>query len=304
VTVTLVALDADGRLVKSYNGTADLSTTDTGATLPQTVTFKNGKASFEVTFAAAGKPTLTATDHANSALTVTATVNVAAPLVATQYVLRVQGDGPRHGRVEAGAPVTVTMAALNADGRLVKSYNGTADLATTDAGATLPESVTFKNGKASFQVTFAAAGQPTLTATDHANSALTVTATVNVAAPAVATQYALRVQGKGPRLGRVQAGVPVTVMLAALDADGRLVKSYNGTADLATTDTEATMPQTVTFKNGKARFQVTFAAAGQPTLTATDHDNPALTATATVNVSAQGTSRSGKLARGRSRWRS
>src|SRR5438874_11831566 len=71
----------------------------------------------------------------------------------------------------AGAPFSVTVAAVDADGAPVSSYGGTVHFSSTD-GATavvLPADATLTNGQRTFSVTLATAGSQSLTASDTAN---------------------------------------------------------------------------------------------------------------------------------------
>ena len=70
------AVDANSLPVPSCTATGTVTSSDTAATLPASVTFVNGRAMFPVTFATAGPQTLTLTDSADS-LTVTAPTTVA-----------------------------------------------------------------------------------------------------------------------------------------------------------------------------------------------------------------------------------
>ncbi len=272
VTVQLLAESANNHLATGYDGTADLSSSDAGATLPATVTFNHGHATIQVTFATAGQQNVTATDSADGSITGTATTNVVTPDVATHFVLSMPSGAT------AGKPVTVQVVAEDAQNFPVKDYDGTADVSSSDGGATLPASLTFKNGHASFQVTFATPGLQTVTATDSTTSSLTGTASTNVATPAAATHFVLYMsQG-------VSIGSPTTVQIVAEDAQNHEVSSYNGTANLTSSDPGATLPATVTFNNGEAHFQVTFATGNQQTVTATDQTDATLTGSATTNV--------------------
>ncbi|MCY2990686.1 MAG: hypothetical protein NTY19_22830, partial [Planctomycetota bacterium] len=272
VTVQLVALDAQRHLVSSYTGTVSMTSSDANATLPTSVTFAQGRASFEVTFATAGSQTLTVTDSNEATLTGQATTNVVAPAAATQLAVHLPQDVP------TGVAVTVQLVALDAQRHLVSSYAGTVNVSSSDATATLPASVTFQQGRASFVVTFATAGSQTLTVTDSQDATLTGQATTNVVAPAVATQLAVQLPPTVP------TGVAVTVQLVALDAQRHLVSNYSGTVNVSSSDTNATLPASVTFKNGYASLAVTFTTVGSQTLTVTDSANSSLSGQATTNV--------------------
>jgi hypothetical protein len=67
--VEVVALDANNQIVPTYTGTVHFTSSDSGATLPSDYTFTaadDGMHLFSVTFATAGKQTLTATDTTTS----------------------------------------------------------------------------------------------------------------------------------------------------------------------------------------------------------------------------------------------
>jgi hypothetical protein len=111
-------------------------------------------------------------------------------------------------------------------------------------------------------VTFATAGSQSLSVRGGAAGDITGTVTTTVTAAPVVTRFAVML----PRA--VPVGVPVTVTLLALDAQGRPVPSHGGTATLTSTDAAATLPATITFVNGRATARVVFATLGQQTLSA------------------------------------
>ncbi len=81
--VEVVALDAHNHIVTNYTGTVHLTSSDSGAILPNDFTFSatdGGMHLFSVTFATAGKQTLTATDTTTATLTGQANVFVLAQL--------------------------------------------------------------------------------------------------------------------------------------------------------------------------------------------------------------------------------
>jgi hypothetical protein len=276
VTVTMLAQDAENHLLSTYAGTANLTTSDAAATIPASVTFSGGKATFQVTFATTGQQTITATDSASGSPVGTATTNVAAADTVTHFVVSLSP-----GATE-GTPVTVRVVAEDAQNHIVSNFTGTVDISSSDAGATLPASVTFTNGKAAFfQATFATPGLQTITVTDSSDSSITGVGSTNVATPAVVTHYVVSI-----RPG-VADGMSVTVHLVAEDAENHVVSDYNGTANLSTTDGTATLPTSVTFVNGRATFQMTFATQGQQSVTATDSGSSSIAGTGTTYVGDQ-----------------
>ena len=134
----LLAEDAENFVVPGYSGTANLSSSDAGATLPSTVTFQNGHASFQISFATAGLQSVTATDSVNSALTGTASTNVVTAATATHFVVALpQG-------VAVGSPTTVQLLAEDAQNRIVTGYTGTANLTSSDPMSHCPRRRHFK----------------------------------------------------------------------------------------------------------------------------------------------------------------
>ncbi|MBM4012197.1 MAG: hypothetical protein FJ286_12590 [Planctomycetes bacterium] len=251
----LAAVDAAGLPVLGYSGSATISSSDTAATLPSTVTLVNGTAFVPVTFRTAGSQTLTATDSADAARAASATTTVAAPLVATKLMVLM----PTQTR--AGVPTTVAALAVDAGGRVVTTFNGTATVASTDTAATLPLiEVIFKAGRATFQVTLATAGRQSVTVASLSDPKVSGTASTTVVAPSTLASFAVVMPP------RVLAGEPVRAGVIAMDASGRLIPGYNGTATVTSSDPGAILPGTVTFLNGRAVVRVTFATAGDQTV--------------------------------------
>jgi len=255
--MTAVALDAAGRTVPSFNGSATVTSSDGAASLPLIeVSFKNGRALFAVTFATAGPQTVTVTSLADSAMTATASTAVTAPPTLGSFLVLM----PR--RVDAGKPVNVTIVAADAAQRPIPRFSGTAMLTSSDSAATLPASVNLVNGRATARVTFFTSGSQSLAVRGGAAGAIVATAATEVVATPVATAFAFRL----PKA--VAVGVPVNVTIVAVDAQGRTVPSFSGTATLASSDTAATLPP-VRFVAGRAVVRVTFGTLGEQRLTVT-----------------------------------
>lgn len=184
--MTAVALDAAGRPVPTFTGSATVSSSDGAASLPLIeVIFRNGRASFAVTFATAGRQTVSlrmlsgdpsARMSARASTLVTASPTLAAFLVAM----------PR--RVDAGKPVSVSIVAVNAQGRPVPTFSGTATLSSSDSAATLPSSVRFLGGRATVRVTFGTLGEQTLTVTSGPSVGGSISGTAKTQVAEVVTQ--------------------------------------------------------------------------------------------------------------------
>lgn len=256
--VTVLAVDAAGRPVSSFNGSATVASSDSAASLPLVeVLFKSGRATFEATFATAGRQTLTVTSLGDSKVTGTAATTVAAPQTLASFLVMVPP------RVLAGTAVNIAIIAMDANKRPIPSYAGSATLVSSDTAATLPVSVTFKAGRAVARVTFATTGSQSLTVRGGVAGDVAGTATTAVAPAPVAAKLAVML----PRA--VPAGTPILAMLVALDAQGKPVPNFTGTASLASSDAAARLPTSVTFVNGRAVARVVFSTLGEQTLTAT-----------------------------------
>jgi len=264
--VVLMALDANGRSVPAFDGEVSFTSSDEAATLPETISFRRGRAVVEVTFGTEGEQTLTATSGELSAEAAT-TVAPQPEVAGFEIMLREQ--------VVAGQTTWGVVVAVDADGEAIRDFSGSASVASSDEAATLPETLQFRRGRAYFQVAFATLGEQQLTVSA---GGLEATASTTVGeAPAVAS-ISLWLPGK------VIAGLPTIAQLVARDAEGRPVRGFSGTLDVSSSDAEAAFPSTVEFVNGIALLRVTFATVGEQTLTASDPSNPDLVATGSTDV--------------------
>jgi hypothetical protein len=257
-SVTALAVDASGRPVPTFNGTATVTSSDPAASLPLIeVSFKNGRSTFQVTFATAGSQTVTAASLSDSAVSGTGRTTVIAPPVLASFFMLAPP------RVVAGAPVSVAIVALDANKRPIPDYSGTATLVSSDPAATLPSTVTFKGGRAVARVTFGTPGSQTVSVWGGVGGDILATASTTVVAVPVVSTFGVLL----PRA--VPAGVPVVATVVALDAQGRPVPTFTGTASLASSDQAAKLPPTVTFVNGRALVRIMFTTLGEQTLTVT-----------------------------------
>jgi len=135
-----------------------------------------------------------------------------------------------------------------------------------------------------FQVTLAATGSQTILATDTTTSSIAGQEALTVEAVGSVTHFGV------VALGPAVAGFPTPVLVVALDASNNVVAGYTGTVHFTSTDGSATLPADYTFvaaDNGSHLFWVTFATAGNQTLTATDTASSSLTGSVTDQVFAQ-----------------
>jgi len=148
ITVTVRAIDNGGKTVPSYSGTIQFTSTDTGATIPQSYTFveeDEGVHTFTagVTLTAAGQMNITVSDgkiSGSKAITVAAgpaasfTLNLSPVLTTT------------------GEPITASVKVWDAFGNLAENYKGPVSFTSTDALAALPGTYFFTPDDAGIHV--------------------------------------------------------------------------------------------------------------------------------------------------------
>jgi len=184
--ITVSAVDNSGQVAPGYTDTVTLTTSDSfPGVLPANYTFTScdrGMHTFAgVTLFTAGAQTLTAHDTADSTIMGGATVAVvAAPADHLQITAP--------PTALSGAPLDVTLAALDPFGNVDMNYAGTATWTSsdTDPGVLLPADYTFQASDSGMHifpagVALITVGDQTLTATDTV-SGITGNATVTVGA--------------------------------------------------------------------------------------------------------------------------
>ena len=226
VRALIMAVGADNRPA-SFTGDVSLSSSDEAAVLPETVSLSRGRAFVSVTFKTAGEQTLSLSSGGETPLTGSDSTRVGEPIVATQLVIRM----PESTRV--GAPARVMLMALDANGRSVPNFSGDVSFTSSDEAATLPETVTFVRGRAVATVTFGTAGEQTLTAKA---GDLTAEAVTTVAAQPVVADFRIELRSE------VVASETTQVRVVAVDPDGAVIRDFSGSATVASSDANATLP--------------------------------------------------------------
>ena len=224
VAVTISALGADGQVLKTFVGSATLTTDDANATLPHLATFAaagEGKTTVTAKFHDRGNHQIVASDaQARGAASVAVTNGPAGSLVLSGVP----------ANATAGEVVTTTLTARDAFGNAAWDFTGTVELSTNDAHASLPNAVTFTagdKGARSVPVIFATAGSGTVTARSGALQDAHTAAVKN--APA-----ALLELRNAP--AEATSGDTVDLEVAARDRFGNLAIDYTGTVHVATAD--------------------------------------------------------------------
>jgi hypothetical protein len=162
-----------------------------------------------------------------------------------------------------GKPVSVTVFAFGSGTSYDPTYNGVAQLTSTDSAAVLPASVTLTGGVGTALVTFNTGGTQTITATDLGHLLAPSTSypfTVSTATHLVVTQPTAAVDG-----------VAFTGTVEAEDAAGNLDATYHGMATVTSSD-NAAMPDSVqvNLTAGVGTFTYTFLTPGNQSLIVVD----------------------------------
>ncbi len=175
------------------------------------------------------------------------------------------------GATNPGAPVTITVKALDPYNNVVTGYRGTVHFASSDPMAALPANYTFTaadNGVHTFTVTLQTLGRQPLTVSDTATPAIAGGTVVTVMAAPVAS--ALLVAGFP---ARANGGQPGSITVTARDAMGNTLTGYRGTVHFVSSDPQAVLPADYTFTaadNGVHTFMATLNTIGTQSITALD----------------------------------
>jgi len=294
--VVVTAEDASNRVATGFDDTVSLSSSDPTATgtatlgstlaaLPLSYPFvasDHGVHIFQVSLTKQGSDSVQASDMTSTTVmlgSASTTVNPA-PTLAQLVVVT-----PETAAV--GVPTRVVVEALDGSGHVLRNFNGTVTLMTSDASPAvtgLPSTYTFvasDHGVHSFQVTFqtpdpSSSMPTTVTATD---GSVTDQASLLVYPATTATHFAIFAEGPAV------AGSVTEVVVKALNASNQVVTGYDGTVTLGSSDMTATASATSggtqtalsTFSYpfsatdaGVHTFYVTFGTTGPQTLTVGD----------------------------------
>jgi hypothetical protein len=285
-SVTVTAVDALGNPVPGFLGTVDLDFTPAGSTALNLLS--------QYTFTAAdnGQHTLlfsnltqvgagTLSVFAVGMPTKTAPLTVV-PGALSQYVFSAPATIP------AGTPFSFTITAEDKFGNIETGYTGTVHFSAlaNDTQAVLPADYTFTaadTGTHTFTATLtrtAGATSPFIAATDVATG---VRSSANiVVTPLAAVSLSMSVASTTP------TGIPLSVVVSAVDRFGNAGTGYTGTVHFASSDPQAVLPADYTFTAadaGSHTFTATLQTAGTQTLSATDTAHPAFSSQAQISAS-------------------
>lgn len=189
--------------------------------------------------------------------------------------------------------VGLSVAAVDADNRLVRDYTGTWSFSSTDGAAGLPGSYTLKTddyGTKDFNILISQAGTFTVTVKDAAGHTGTVKLVADALEPAIVTSYA---QSKDDTGAAIKNTIDLTVHVQ--DQAERDIPNYTGTLTFtgASLPAGATLPTIADYTYtaddaGVHKFKAvgpfpTGLPGPKYTITATDTVNSALTASAKLS---------------------
>jgi len=259
VTLTVAAIDASGSVVTAYQGTAQLASDDTAATVDLVFGAADG-GSKNTQFATdvAGTITVSVKDKTNANLTGLISLHTKNG-AATK--LQIKGLA---SSASAGDALPFAVTALDAKGNAVKDYTGQVTVTSDDAAAVLPAAYTYvsaDSGSHTFGVALATSGTRTVTVSDgtlgdHAS----VTVSHGSAAQFVIDQLA----------SEAIAGASQGFRVTARDRFGNLVTNHAGPVTLGSTDPAASFGAPGAFSGGQASMSVTFATIGAQTVLVSD----------------------------------
>ena len=263
--VTVSAFGTDTSPDSTYNGVVHLSSSDTAAVLPASVTVTGGVGNAMITFNTGGTQTITATDAANLLTPGTSypfTVSTATHLVVTAPATAVTGTA-----------ITGTVKAENASGAVDSTYSGTSNLTSSDnAAVPISVPVTITAGVGTYTFTFGTLGNQSLIAYDN-RGFLTFGQTPVVVSPG-STHLVLSVPGP------LKQGIVGLSTVQAEDSAGNVIATYNGTVHFTSNDPAAQLPPDLKLTAGVGQFIVVFnTASTNARLTATDTATSTITGT-------------------------
>jgi probable HAF family extracellular repeat protein len=271
IGVTVFAMDAFGNLASGYTGTVHFSSNDPAAALPADATLAGGYATFSFTFRTTGGRTLTATDDANPALTGTSDPVNINPGAVTGFIVSAPAS------TGAGAPLSITVTAVDAYGNVASGYTGPVKFSSTDGQADVPGDSSLGGGQGTFSVTLKTAGTQAVIVTAVASDIITGSASVAVS-PGDAAGFKVSV----PTVAK--SGTPFLMTVTAVDAFGNTATGYAGTVTFSANDRRGSLPADSTLPGGSNTFTAMLKSPGDRTVFAKDKANGAVAGSGTASV--------------------
>jgi hypothetical protein len=290
-SITILARDPNGDLVSGFSGGArlrELTSLGEGRISPTNVTLNSGQWSGNVTVyradtsdAGTGNVSVAAEVIGHPSQSGVSNSFVVSPGSFRRLQIVAPGESPVSGSLSgltgvpasqaAGRSFTAFVYATDDYWNPVSSGDAVRVSSSTDPADT-PVSGNLSGGLRQFTFTLQTVGTQTLTATDESNSNITSMTSAGIqVVPNAADGFAFA-SIASPQV----AGVPVTVMIRAIDSTGNTVYDYASDAVLASnTGSGTSTPTLITFVGGVWSGPVTLYGAGASVrLTCTDFSSP------------------------------
>ena len=255
-----------------------ISSSDPAASTPVSGALSGGHAQLIVSLGTVGAQTLTVTDQTNGSIT-----------GMTSDPISVIPSAPDHftistiaSPVTAGAPVAVTIRAVDVGGNTIPDFQGDAILAAnTGPGSITPEAISFSAGEWSDQMTFKGAGAAvSFTCSDYSTPPHTGTSNNFQVLPGPLAGLQVLLPGQTARGGTAtgysgeptaqNAGSAFTIRVRAVDEWWNLVPSVTDRVSISSTDLFAEMPAETTLTAGEISFPARLFRCGMQTISASD----------------------------------
>ena len=275
LSVTVLALDAQGAADANFMGTVRLRSDDPNAVMPAPFAMRvgdHGAHTFDaVQLQRAGATQLSATADGSGI----SAGNAGLAVLGGTAVRLAFAQLPE--QVTAGASIAAQVVALDAFGNFASGYGAQAAVTSDDAGATVSTAVFDANAVGAFTQTLLHTGSHTLTATDTSATPLTVRSAPVLVQPARAT--ALVVDAPA----HASATLPMALTVRAADPYGNTDPLFAGTVHLTSSDGASTLPVDYAFTAADAGSHAfipgaTLATTGNQTVTASSGPLPAASA--------------------------
>jgi hypothetical protein len=279
---TVTAVDNFGNTDTNYQGTVHFTSSDPRASLPvdyQFVPADFGQHVFSATLKTAGPQTITGTDTAFPSITGTLNGLTIGPAAATTFAVT------GFPASTAGQEHSFTVTALDPYGNTDTNYQGTIDFSSSALDSNLPPPYTFSTddaGQRTFSGQLNDAGTQSISVQDEADSSIQGTQGGIVISPGPTAGFLIDTGGFATR------GIPITVIVTAVDAYDNTTPAYSGTVKFSSTDPLAALPGGYHFSKadgGQHAFSgVTFQTTGEQSIAATATVAPDMTGAGSVFV--------------------
>jgi hypothetical protein len=134
LTFMVAALDGNNQLAASYSGTVQITSSDSGATLPPSAPLTGGMGTFTITFGTQANQTITAKDTVNT--NISGSANIAVGAAGSIALDHFTVTAP--ATATAGVPFLVTVTAMTSTSTVATGYTGMVVFSSTDPLALTP----------------------------------------------------------------------------------------------------------------------------------------------------------------------